>query len=56
MVDSENNTFEKINTQEFSLEINTLSDTFNKNTTITDKPSETPQIQAVDPKNKSKPN
>ena len=48
----------KIKTQELSHEIKTLSNTFTQNTPITpvtDKPSETSQIQAVDPNNKSKP-
>ena len=38
-----------------SLEINTRFDTFRQKTSITDKSSETLQIQAVDPNNKSKP-
>ena len=55
MVDSEDITLEKIETQELSLEINNLSDTFQQNTTIQDTPAETPQIQEVDPNKKSKP-
>ena len=55
MVDSEDITLEKIKIQELSLEINYLSNTFQQNTTIQDSPSEPPQIQAVDPNNKSKP-
>ena len=55
MVDSEDITLEKIKTQELSLEINTLSNTFQQNATIQDTPSETPLINAVDPNNKSKP-
>ena len=53
MVDSEDIALKKIKTQELSLEINTLSDTFLQNTSI--EPPEPPQIQAVDPNNKSKP-
>ena len=55
MVDSEDITLEKIKTQELSLEINTLSNTFQQNTTIQDSPSESPQVQVMDPNNKSKP-
>ena len=55
MVDSVDITLEKIKTQEISLEINTFSNTFRQNTTIQDTPPETPQIQAIDPINKSKP-
>ena len=55
MVDSEDITLEKIKTQELSLEIINLSNTFQQNTTIQGTPTETPQIQAVDPNNKSKP-
>ena len=55
MVDYGDITLEKIKTQELSLDINTLSDNFNQNTSITDKPSETLQIQAVDPNIKSRP-
>ena len=55
MVDSEDITLEKLKTQAISFEINTLSDTCNQITSITDKPSETLQIQAVNPNNKSKP-
>ena len=56
MVDSEGNTLEKnLKRQEPPLEINALSDTFNQNATVTDNSSETLQIQAVDPKHKSKP-
>ena len=56
MVDSEEITVEKIKTQQFSLEINTLSDTFQQNTSIEDTPPESsPRVKAVDPKNKSKP-
>ena len=51
MVDSEDITLEKIKTQELSLGINTLSNTFQQNTTIQDTPPEPPQIQAIDPKN-----
>ena len=53
-MDSEDITFGKMKIQ-LSLETNTLSDTFNQNTSITDKPSETLQIPAVDSNNKSKP-
>ena len=55
MVDSEDITLEKIKTQELSLEINTLSNTFQQSTTIQDFPSESPQVQIMDPNNKSKP-
>ena len=55
MVDSEDITLEKIKTQELSLEINTRSNKFQQNTTIQDPPSEFPQVQAMDPNNKSKP-
>ena len=55
MVDSEDITLEKIKTQERSLEINTLSNPFQQNTTIRDTPPETPQIQAIDPINNTKP-
>ena len=55
MVDSEDITVEKIKTQELSLEIINLSNTFQKNTNIQDSPPEPLQIQAVDPNNKSKP-
>ena len=55
MVDSEDITLEIIKTQELSREINTLSDTFQQNTTIQYSSPEPPQIQAVDPSNKSKP-
>ena len=55
MVDSEDITIEKIKTQELSLEINTLSNNFQQNATIQDPPSESPQVQAMDPNNKSKP-
>ena len=55
MVGSEYITLEKIKTQEFSLEINTLSDIFNQNTSISDKPSEILQIHAIDPNKTSKP-
>ena len=55
MVDSEDITLHKIKTQELSLEISTLSNTFQQNTTIQDSSPEPPQIQAVDPNNKSKP-
>ena len=41
-------------TQEHSLEINTISNLFNQNTSITDNPSETLLTQKVDPNNKSK--
>ena len=51
MVNSEDITLEKIKTQELSLEINTLSNTFQQNATIQD----TPPVQAIDPINKSKP-
>ena len=54
-VDSEDITLEKIKTQELSLEINTLSNTFQQSTTIQDPPSESPQVQVMDPNNKSKP-
>ena len=55
MVDSEDITLEKMKTQELSLEINALSDTFIQNATFTEFSLETPQIQAVDPFKKSKP-
>ena len=55
MVDSEDITLEKIKTQELSLEINNLSNTFQQNTTIQDSPPEPPQVQVLDPNNKSKP-
>ena len=55
MVASEDITLEKIKTQELSLEINTLPNNFQQNTTIQDPPSEIPQVQAMDPNNKSKP-
>ena len=55
MVDSEDNKLEKIKTQEHSLEINTLFDTFNQNATVTDTSTETPQLQPVDPNYKSEP-
>ena len=55
MVDSEDITLEKIKTQELSLEINNLSNTFQQNTTIQDSPPEPPQVQVMDPNNKSKP-
>ena len=49
MVDSEDITLGKIKTQELSLGTNTLSNTFQQNTTIQDTPPEPPQIQAIDP-------
>ena len=55
MNDSEDFTLEKIKTQELSLEINDLSNTFQQNTTIEDTPPDPPQTQAVDPNKKSKP-
>ena len=55
MVDSEDITLKKIKTHDLSLEINTFSDTFNQNISITDKLSGTLQIQAADPYNNSKP-
>ena len=55
MVDSESITLEKIKTQELSLEINNLSNTFQQNTTILDSPPEPPQVQVMDPNNESKP-
>ena len=55
MVDSEDITLEKIETQELSLEINTLSNNFQQNTTIQYPPFEFQQVQAMDPNNKSKP-
>ena len=55
MVDSEDITLEKIKTQELSLKISTLSNTFQQSTTIQDPPSEAPQVQVMDPNNKSKP-
>ena len=55
LVGSEDTTLEKSKTQELSLEINNLSNTFQQSTTIQDTSSEPPQIQAVDPNNKSKP-
>ena len=45
----------KFKTQELSLEINTLSNSFQQNATSQDPPSESPQVQAMDPNNKSKP-
>ena len=48
-------TLEKIKSQELSLEINNLSNAFQQNTTIQNSFPEPPQIQAVDPDNKSKP-
>ena len=55
MVDSEDIALEKkIKTQELSLEIKTVSNTFQQNTTIQDSSPEPPQIQAVDPNNESK--
>ena len=41
MVDSEDIILEKIKTQELSLQINNLSNTFQQNTTIHDTPPET---------------
>ena len=55
MVDSEDITLEQIKTQELSLEINTLSNNFQQNATIQDPPSESLQVQAMDPNNESKP-
>ena len=55
MVDSEDIILEKNKTQELSLEINNLSNTFQQNTTIQDTPPEPPQIQVVDPNIESKP-
>ena len=55
MVDSEDITIEKVKTQVIFLAINTLSDTSYQNATVTDNVSESPQIPAVDPNNKSKP-
>ena len=55
MVDSEDITLEKIKTQELSLEFNNLSNTFQQNTTNLDSPPEPPQVQVMDPNNKSKP-
>ena len=55
MVDSEDITLEKIKTQELFLEINNLSNTFQQNTTFLDSPPEPPQVQVMDPNNKSKP-
>ena len=55
MVDSEDFTLEKIKTQELSVEINNLSNTFQLNTTIKDTPPDPPQVQAVDPNNKTTP-
>ena len=55
MVDSDDITLEKMKPQQLSFKINTLSDTFNQNTSISDKLSETLQIQAVDPNDTSKP-
>ena len=54
MVDAEDITL-KIKTQELSLEFNTLSDTFQQNTSNQETPPEPPHVQAVDPKNESKP-
>ena len=59
MVDPEDDiTLEKSEIQEISLEINTLPYTFIQNATVTDNSdnsSEPPQVQTVDPNNKSKP-
>ena len=55
MVDSEDITLENIKTQELSLEINNLSNTFQQNTTILDSTPEPPQVQVMDPNNKPKP-
>ena len=55
MVDSEDITLEKIKTQELSLEINNLSNTFQQNTNIQDSSSEPPQVQIMETNNKSKP-
>ena len=49
MVDSEDNTVEKTKTQEFFLENNTLSDTFQQSTSIKETPQKSPQKQAVNP-------
>ena len=54
MVESEDITLEKIKTKELSLDINTVSDSFNQTTSISDKLSETLQIEAVVPNYKSK--
>ena len=55
MVNSQEIIFEKIETQELSLEIHTLSDIFNQNVSVTDNSSEPPQTEAVDANIKSKP-
>ena len=56
MVDSEDITLKKIKTQELSLEINTLSDTFQQITPVQETPSKSsPKVQAVDANNKSNP-
>ena len=55
MVDSEDITLEKKKTQELSLEINNLSNTFQQIANIQDSYSDSPQVQVMDPNNKSKP-
>ena len=55
MVDSEDFTLEKIKTQELSLEIIILSDTFQQNTSIKEPPQEPSQNEAVDLYIESKP-
>ena len=55
MVDSEDITLEKFKTQELSLEINNLSNSFQQNTNIQLSSSEPPQVQVIDPNKKSKP-
>ena len=54
MVDSGDITFEKNKTQEIPLKL-ILSNNFYRNATVTKNSSESPPIQAVEPKNKSKP-
>ena len=55
MVDSEDNTLEKIKIQKLSPKINNRSNNFLQNIAVQDSSPEPPQIQGVDPNNKSKP-
>ena len=55
MVDPEDFTLEKIETQDLSFEINTLSDTLQQNASYTGDSSESPQVNAVVVDNKFKP-
>ena len=55
MVESENFALEKYKAQELPLECNTLSDTFQQNTTNEETPPEFPQIHGVDPNIKFEP-